>query len=85
MVYFTRFAWTTPLATAATFTGFVAVVDFLLVALMINRSLAMFASPLGTWIPFASIFCATWLTGFLVTGRGTVALHRRPIDRPGGA
>ncbi len=37
--------------------------DFLLVALVILRSLAMFASLLGTWIPFALIFTATYLTG----------------------
>lgn len=69
IVYFTRFAWTAPLPTAAAFTGFVVLLDFLLVALVINRSLAMFESPLGTWIPFALIFSSTWLTGLLVTGR----------------
>lgn len=52
--------------TAAAFTGFVVAVDFLLVALVILRSLDMFASPLGTWIPFALIFAATWLTGLAV-------------------
>lgn len=77
IVYFTRFASTTPLQTAAAFTGFVVVVDFLLVALVVNRSVAMFASPLGTWIPFALIFGATWLTGLLVTGRAPAA-RRRP-------
>jgi hypothetical protein len=41
----------------------VVVVDFFLVALVINRSLAMFASPLGTWIPFALIFASTWIAG----------------------
>jgi hypothetical protein len=76
IVYFTRFAYTTPLQAAAAFTGFVVLVDFLLVALVINRSLAMFASPLGTWIPFALIFGSTWLTGLLVTGRTAVARHR---------
>jgi hypothetical protein len=68
-VYFERFAYTSPLRTALAFTGFVVAIDFLLVALVINRSLAMFASPLGTWIPFALIFTATWVTGLLVTRR----------------
>jgi hypothetical protein len=84
-VYFTRFGYTSPLQTAVAFTGFVMVVDFALVAVVVLHSLAMFASPLGTWIPFALIFAATWLTGVLVTGRHT----RRPdVRRPrvrGGA
>jgi hypothetical protein len=45
------------------FVGFVMAVDFLIVALLINRSLEMFASLLGTWIPFALIFTSTYLTG----------------------
>ncbi len=65
LVYFTRFNYTTPLTTALVFTGFVIVVDFLLVALLINHSLEMFTSLLGTWIPFALIFAATYITGVL--------------------
>ena len=61
--YFRRFQYTTPLQTAISFVSFVIVVDFFLVALIINRSLEMFASPLGTWIPFALIFLAALLTG----------------------
>jgi hypothetical protein len=41
------------------------VVDFFVVALLINRSLDMFASLLGTWIPFALIFTSTYLTGLV--------------------
>jgi len=70
-VYFTRFNYTRPLTTALIFVGFVMVVDFLLVAIVINRSLAMFASPLGTWIPFALIFTSTYLTGLLVNRRAS--------------
>jgi hypothetical protein len=44
--------------------------DFLLVALIINRSLDMFASLIGTWIPFGLIFASTYATGTLVRGRG---------------
>jgi len=68
-MYFTRFNYTTPLQIAAIFVGFVILVDFFLVALVINRSLEMFASPLGTWIPFALIFASTYLTGMLLRGR----------------
>ena len=73
--YFTRFGFTAPVPTAAVFTGFVIATDYLLVALVILRSLEMFTSVLGTWIPFALIFLATWLTGASIT-RGAA---RRPM------
>jgi len=65
LVYFNKFNYTSPLQTALIFVSFVIVVDFFVVALMINRSLDMFASPLGTWIPFALIFTSTYVTGLL--------------------
>jgi hypothetical protein len=69
LFYFDKFGYTNPLQTALIFVGFVMVVDFFLVALVINRSLAMFVSLLGTWIPFALIFTATYLTGvYVVSG-----------------
>jgi len=61
--YFKRIGYTTPLQTAITFVSFVILMDFFLVALVIERSLEMFASPLGTWIPFFLIFSSTYLTG----------------------
>ena len=66
LVYFNKFNYTRPLQTALFFVSFVIVVDFFLVALIINRSLEMFASPLGTWIPFALIFTSTYVTGLLI-------------------
>ena len=66
LVYFNKFNYTTPLQTALIFVSFIIVVDFFVVALMINRSLEMFASPLGTWIPFALIFTSNYVTGLLV-------------------
>ncbi len=68
LVYFQKFHFTTPLQTALVFVGFVMAVDFFVVALAILRSLDMFASLLGTWIPFALIFASTWLTGMYVLG-----------------
>jgi hypothetical protein len=68
LFYFKRFNFTTPLKTAIIFVGFVITVDFLVVALLINKSLDMFASLLGTWIPFALIFSSTYLTGLYVLG-----------------
>ncbi len=44
-------------------------IDFFGVALLIYRSLAMFTSLLGTWLPFALIFAATYLTGVWVTSQ----------------
>jgi hypothetical protein len=66
LLYFKKFNYTTPLQTAMIFIGFVMVVDFFVVALLINRSLEMFASLLGTWIPFALIFASTYLTGLYI-------------------
>jgi hypothetical protein len=63
MVYYSKFNYSGPLATATIFVGFVIVVDFFVVGLLINRSLVMFASLLGTWIPFALIFTSTLLVG----------------------
>jgi len=68
--YFKKFNYTTPLVTAIIFVVFVIIVDFFVVALLINRSLEMFASLLGTWIPFALIFASTYLTG-LITVRNS--------------
>jgi hypothetical protein len=65
LVYFNKFNYTRPLQTAVIFVSFVIIVDFFVVALLVNRSLEMFASPLGTWIPFALIFISTYVTGVL--------------------
>jgi len=63
LIYFKKFNYTTPLRTATIFVSFVIIVDFFIVALLINKSLDMFASLLGTWIPFVLIFTLTYLTG----------------------
>lgn len=68
-IYFSRLHYTAPLATAITFLSVVVGVDFFLVALVINHSLEMFQSLLGTWIPFALIFLSTYLTGMTVQTR----------------
>jgi len=68
LIYFKKFNYTTPLQTALIFVGFVIAADFFVVALLMNRSLEMFASLLGTWFPFAFIFTSTYVTGWY-TGR----------------
>lgn len=69
-------AWP-PLRTAIAFVGVVMCMDFVFAALLIQRSLDMFASILGTWLPFVLIFLSTWATGIALGGHhpGT-ATHR---------
>ena len=66
-VYFTHFAYATPLVTALTFVGLVIAMDFFVVALLIQRKLEMFKSIGGTWLPFALIFSATYGVGCLIS------------------
>ena len=47
-------------------TGLIVALDALVVAPLFERSYAMFRSALGTWIPFAAIFLASWAAGALV-------------------
>jgi hypothetical protein len=74
MVYYSKFNYTGPLATATIFVGFVVVVDFFVVGLLINRSLVMFASLLCTWIPFALIFTSTLLVGLQIKKQGSTSV-----------
>lgn len=64
-VYFLKFNYTSPIITALYFLIFVMMIDFFVVALIINKSMDMFRSPLGTWIPFVLIFLSTYITGYL--------------------
>jgi hypothetical protein len=52
-----------PLWVAAGFTVFVMAMDFFLVAMVIQKSFAMFRSATGTWLPFGMIFMSSWRTG----------------------
>jgi hypothetical protein len=72
--YFSRFNFTRPLVTATVFVLFVTAVDFFVIGLLVNRSLAMFASVLGTWLPFALIFGSTFVTGTIF------AMTRKPYE-----
>ncbi len=73
LVYFRKFNFTAPLLTAILFTGIAMALDFFIVAPFIEKSMAMFASLLGTWIPFALIFASTYLTGVLSSRMSRVA------------
>jgi hypothetical protein len=54
--------------------GIVVALDAFIVAPLIERSYAMFTSPLGTWIPFASNGCQASVSEMPATGA------RRGID-----
>ena len=62
-VYFSYFAYSSPFATALGFVAVVIGMDFFVVALLIQRDLAMFKSIPGTWLPFGLIFVATYIVG----------------------
>jgi hypothetical protein len=69
LVYQKKFHYTSPLATAVIFVMFVTVMDAGLVAPVFEKSFEMFASVLGTWLPFLLIFLATYVTGIIATRR----------------
>ena len=70
LAYFRRPDSWAPLLTATAFLGVVATMDVFVVALLVNRSVAMFGSILGTWLPFLLIFLSTWLTGIALRRPG---------------
>jgi hypothetical protein len=73
--YHRRFGYTSPWQTAIAFLGILVALDLFLVAPVLEKSYAMFASVLGTWIPFALIFAGTYCTGrwLAVTRRNEAA------------
>lgn len=68
-IYYKKFNYTTPLQTAIVFISVVIAMDVFVVALFIEKSFEMFASPIGTWIPISSIFLATYLNGLFASRR----------------
>jgi hypothetical protein len=68
--FFRRYPDAAPLRTSLALVCIVVGLDGFVVAPLVEHSYAMFASPLGTWVPFASI----WLAGFLV---GQASRQRR--------
>jgi hypothetical protein len=62
-LYFRFFGYTSALQTALFFTGLAMFLDATVIALLVEKSYAMFSSILGTWIPFGLIFLATYLVG----------------------
>ena len=64
--YFKKFNYTSPLQTATMFLTLILLLDFFLVAIIINKSLDMFSNPIGTWVPFVFIFLSTYRTGTII-------------------
>jgi hypothetical protein len=64
--YFRKYNSITPIKASVAFVAFVIIVDFFVVALVIQRNLDMFSSILGTWIPFMLIFVSTYVTGMII-------------------
>ena len=64
--YFRLHGARTPLQVALVWTALVAILDVIVVALAIQRSFEMFTSIVGTWLPFALIFTATWIAGWIM-------------------
>jgi menaquinone-dependent protoporphyrinogen oxidase len=56
-----------PLPTAITWTALVVLLDLVLVAGFIERSLARFGSLAGTWLPLALVFLAIWVVGVVMS------------------
>ena len=69
LFYLKKFGYTSPLQTAIWFIAFVVFMDIFIVALLIEKSFAMFRSVLGTWLPFSLIFLVTYFTGRLIMKR----------------
>jgi len=75
--YHRKYAFTSPVQTAAAFLGVVVVLDLVLVAPAFEKSYAMFSSVLGTWIPFALIFAVTYLTGQFTSSQSTLPIQNK--------
>ena len=69
-IYFKKFNYTSPLVTAIIFTLIVMVLDFFVVAMVIEKNLEMFESVMGTWLPFLFIFLTVWLRGLAINRGG---------------
>jgi hypothetical protein len=54
------------LPTAIVWTCVMMLLDLIVIAGVVQRSLAMFGSVAATWLPYALVFLATWATGALM-------------------
>jgi hypothetical protein len=74
-VYFCAFPDASVVGTAGAWLGIVMLLDLIVVAALILRSLAMFQTPLGTWLPFALIFLSVLAVGEVHASRRRHAVN----------
>jgi hypothetical protein len=74
----TRYGRRPPVLVALVFTAVVMLLDAVIVAGVVQRSFAMFASVVGTWLPFALIFASTYATGTWLARARPQAMEARP-------
>jgi hypothetical protein len=67
--YSGRYPETSALRVSVAMLGVVVGLDALVVAPFLERSYAMFRSVLGTWVPFALIFTASYIAGHFARQR----------------
>ena len=65
MHYFRARGARDPFMVALAYAGIVALLDLIIVAGFVQRSLVLFGSILGLWLPLGLIVVATWATGEL--------------------
>lgn len=70
-LYFTKFGDVSPLKLAVSFVTISLLLDFFVVAMLIEKNFVMFSSIIGVWIPQILIFTAAYATGrLMVNGSG---------------
>ncbi len=52
-----------PILRALLLTALVAALDAVVLGPLVDGDRALFRNPIGSWLAYAAIFCASWLTG----------------------
>lgn len=68
-IYHKKYNFTSPIVTAFIFSGFVALMDLVFVAPVIEKSYDMFKNFLESWLPFILILFATYFSGIISRNR----------------
>lgn len=76
-----------PLPTAFAFVAIALALDAGIVSALVLDSFAMFASPLGSWLPLGLVFLVTWVVGLVMSTLpwAKPESHGPPASSPGGA
>jgi hypothetical protein len=69
-----------PLPVALVWTTIVALLDLVAIAGIVQHDLTMFASVVGTWLPFVSILLVTRVTGVMMSMMPASLPHGAPAD-----